>query len=283
MQKILPAKYAQFRRFLKRWYAVNQRALLPWRKDHSPYSVLVSEYMLQQTQVARVIPKYELWMKALPTLEALARASDRQVLELWSGLGYNRRALALKRVASECVIRYGGALPQSASLLMELPGIGPYTAGAILAFAYDTFVPVVETNIRTVLLYHFFGDEVTSVADADLLRVCGESRGRMSARVWYSALMDYGTHLKASGVRANNRIKQYKKQSTFRGSLREVRGAIVKLLVSKDTHYKDICKALEYRFAIKRMDQALESLEQSGLIHQTKGKYTLGTTNKKAH
>lgn len=149
-------KILSFRRRVITWYRAHGRTL-PWRATHDPYKILVSEIMLQQTQVDRVKDRYRLWLKQFPTVQALAQASQGEVLKAWAGLGYNRRALALHDIAQRIVREFNGEFPHSVEKLMELKGIGRYTASAIAAFAYRQPVPVVDTNIKRILGRVFFG------------------------------------------------------------------------------------------------------------------------------
>jgi len=204
---------------------------LPWRRAVTPYRVLVSELMLQQTQVPRVIPKFREFTRAFPSFRALAVAKPADVLRAWQGLGYNRRALMLQRCAQAVVSGHGGRLPADADVLRALPGIGPYTAGAVLAFAFNRPYPVIETNIRRVYLHHFF-PERTAVPDADILPLVSRHLGAVpSPRDWYSALMDYGTHLAGEVENPNRRSRHHARQAAFEGSLRQLRGRILRLLL----------------------------------------------------
>jgi A/G-specific adenine glycosylase len=146
----------RFQRRLLAWYRRHGRDL-PWRRTREPYRVLVSEIMLQQTQVDRVLPKYEQFVDRYPTMEALAEAPVDDVRRLWYPLGYNIRPVRLHAIARESVARYGGRLPDSAETLRRLPGVGRYTAGAILAFAHGQDVAVLDTNVRRVLGRVFLG------------------------------------------------------------------------------------------------------------------------------
>lgn len=150
MPALSPDSVKKFRATLLSWYAEAARDL-PWRKTHDPYAVIVSELMLQQTQVDRVIPKYNAWMKQFPTAQDLAKASTRDVLEAWQGLGYNRRARFLQKMAQEVTKKYNGTFPGTLEELIALPGIGPYTARAVLNFAFAKPEPIVETNVRRAL------------------------------------------------------------------------------------------------------------------------------------
>lgn len=247
--KLSPQTIHRFRETVFRYYRKHGRDF-PWRppslklrKDGSadPYAILVSEIMLQQTQAERVVPKYLEWMKAFPTAEALAKAGVGDVLKKWQGLGYNRRALNLKRSAEMIVKEYEGVFPKTISEIDALPGVGPYTAGAIGAFAFGIPSAFIETNIRTVYL-HFFFKGKRNVRDEEILRMIERTlpkttptRRRVAPpllrgiRDWYNALMDYGAMLKRTEGNLNMRSAQYAKQSRFKGSKRELRGAILRL------------------------------------------------------
>lgn len=223
-----------FNNFLQAWYLTHGRHELPWRKTTDPYKILVSELMLQQTQVDRVIPKYLAFLERFPNTKALASATLRDVLILWQGLGYNRRAKYLHQCASVIESTYQGTFPTVREELLKLPGIGPYTASAVCAFAYNQPVILIETNVRTVFIYHFFAEK-QSVHDSEVLSLITESLDKNNSREWYWALMDYGSYLKKILPNPNRKSKQYTKQSKFAGSLRQVRGEIIRLLTQHDT------------------------------------------------
>jgi len=218
-----------FRRIVWGYYRQHKRAM-PWRDQSDPYRVVVSEIMLQQTQVARVLLKYPSFIQAFPDFTHLAQAPVVEVLAAWQGLGYNRRALNLHKLAQTVVAEYAGMLPSGSKELMNLPGIGPGTAGSIAAFAFNRPAVFIETNIRRVYLHHFFADH-TEVADADLMPVVEATLDHANPREWYYALMDYGAHLAAIVPNPNRRSKHYTKQSKFEGSDRQIRGAIIRLLL----------------------------------------------------
>jgi A/G-specific adenine glycosylase len=220
-----------FRTMIMRHFKRHGRHSLPWRKTTDPYRVLVSEVMLQQTQVPRVIEKYRQFLRVFPTFRRLAAASPREVLKVWQGLGYNRRALMLQRCAQVVVREHGGKLPADFDALRALPGIGPYTAGAVLAFAYNMPHPVIETNIRRVYLHHYFPKK-KKVPDALLESIVARTLDRKNPRQWYSALMDYGTWLADQVENPNARSKHYTRQSKFEGSLRQLRGQVLALSLS---------------------------------------------------
>jgi A/G-specific adenine glycosylase len=205
---------------------------LPWRRDPTPYAVLVSEFMLQQTQVPRVIPKYVAWLRLFPTVHDLAIAPSSAVLAAWSGLGYNRRALALHSSARHIDAEFGGQIPDDEAALRSLPGIGAYTSRAILAFAFNRPVVFLETNVRTVLLKYFYPAE-DKVPDTRLIKTAEYVLDRDAPSKWYTALMDYGAQIKKEEQNHNRRSASYHKQSPFNTSFRRVRGELLKLLVAE--------------------------------------------------
>lgn len=264
-------KIAEFRRAVWKFYKAQGRHALPWRQTEDPYKILVSEVMLQQTQVERVIGFYEAFMKAFPTADALSKAALSEVLAEWQGLGYNRRAKNLHAAAKAVAER--GSFPKTAEEMERLPGVGPYTARAVAAFAHNHDSIFVETNIRTVVMHHFFPG-ASKVDDAQIRQVLEKAHPKGKARLWYSALMDYGSHLKRSGVKLNPRVKGYKKQSTFKGSKREARGAILKALVKGPRDSKLLVEVL----GPSRRAQAKEviaSLVHEGMIELSRGKFRL--------
>lgn len=206
------------------WYAVNQRDF-PWRKTRDPYAIFISEVMSQQTQINRVLAKYQEWLQSFPTVTALARASNVDVLRLWSGLGYNRRALNLKKAAEIIAQQYEGNFPRSEHLLLSLPGVGPYTARAILCFAFDEQIAVVDTNVRKVILVEF--PEINDVPKA-IEMAAAQLLPQGHAYEWNQALMDY-----SSSVLKKEKIP-IPKQSTFIGSHRYYRGQVLKQLLHKE-------------------------------------------------
>jgi A/G-specific adenine glycosylase len=187
--------------------------------------------MLQQTQADRVVSKYRAFLKKFPTLKSLSRSSQKEVLLFWQGLGYNRRALSLLSLAKIVTKKYGGRIPKDELLLKQLPGIGSYTAAAIVVFAYNQPAVLIETNIRTAYLYHFFEGR-TEISDVELLSSIDITLDCKNPREWYQALMDYGAMLKHTVGNVSRQSKHYVKQKTFAGSSRELRGAIVRLLLS---------------------------------------------------
>ncbi len=255
------------------FYHTSGRHALPWRKTKNPYRILVSEVMLQQTQVDRVIPKYQEFLKAFPTLGALAEAPLGVVLGHWQGLGYNRRAKMLHECAKAVVRDYGGALPSDEAKLRALPGIGAYTARAVLAFAFNIAKPLIETNVRTVYIHHFFADE-TDVTDMMLLPLIERTLPHDNPREWYYALMDYGSYLKRTVGNNISKSSHYTKQSTFKGSDRQIRGAIIRLLTTekKITRTKLLTTL---NFDALRIDAQLERLMEEGMVVKNNRSYEL--------
>ena len=205
---------------------------LPWRGIDDDYAVLVSEVMLQQTQVKRVLRYWERFMALFPTIDALAAADNALVLELWQGLGYNRRALMLKRCAEECATHHGGALPVERDELLALPGIGPATASGVMAFARNEPCVYLETNVRSVFLHHFF-QGVEKVPDKDVAALVERACPHTDVRGWYYALLDYGAYLKTVVANPSRRSSAYARQTTFEGSHRQKRAAIVRLVLGE--------------------------------------------------
>ncbi len=268
-----PSDVVRFQDFIRRWYVRHGRHELPWRQTTDPYRVLVSEMMLQQTQVERVVPKYLAFIEQFPDVYALAAVPLSEVLILWQGLGYNRRAKFLHQAAQAVTKQYSGKFPETQQELQMLPGIGAYTAGAIRNFAYALATPLVETNVRSVFLYHFFPTQ-TTVPDTEIQAVVTQTLDAAQPREWFWALMDYGSHLKRSIGNPNQRSKQHTKQSRFSGSLRQVRGEIIRLLTKQSPMSKEALS-----FAITgntvHFPDALQQLLAEKLIVSTTAGFTL--------
>jgi len=267
LASIKPEDIARFQRVVWDYYRAHKRTM-PWRTEPTPYYVLASEMMLQQTQVARVLIKFASFIRSFPTLQDLAAAKLSTVIAAWSGLGYNRRAKFLWEAARMIVGEYGGELPNNQQDLMRLPGIGPNTAGAILAYAYNEPVVFIETNIRSVYIHHFFNDHSDQVSDAELRTVIARTVPAESPREWYWALMDYGTYIKATYGGQLQRVKHYQTQSRFEGSRRQIRGRVLKELLHHktlsydelnthipDSRLHDVCHALVVEGLITERDK----------------------------
>jgi A/G-specific adenine glycosylase len=257
-----------FRNFILNWYSLYGRNHLPWRENYDPYNVLVSELMLQQTQVERVIPKYQAFMKQFPDSKTLAAAPLKDVLIAWQGLGYNRRAKFLHKTAQALELN-GGIFPTQYDELLKLPGVGPYTASAITAFSYNKPIRIIETNIRTVFIYHFFPN-VQNVTDQELFPLIDEALDIAQSRIWYSALMDYGSTLKKLLPNPSRQSKHHTQQSTFKGSLRQTRGEILRLLAS-NTQLSRSDLFLQLQSEEKNHVQALEQLINEELVLNDSG------------
>jgi A/G-specific adenine glycosylase len=232
---------------------------MPWRDEPTFYHVLVSELMLQQTQVSRVIIKYTEFIKEFPTIQVLADASLADVLRVWTGLGYNRRAKYLHLAAKQVVER---GEPTTFEGLVALPGVGKNTAGAIMNYVYNSATPFVETNIRTVYFHHFFVG-ATTVSDKELLELVAATIDPEHPREFCWALMDYGAELKAAGLARLSTSKHYKKQPPLAGSLREVRGQIVRLLASGPLTLDELETSVK---TDERFERALSGLIADGLV-----------------
>lgn len=272
------------------YFQTEGRTHLPWRVTRDPYAICVSEFMLQQTQVERVIPKYEAWLSSFPTWEVLAAAATADVLRLWSGLGYNSRALRLKKLAETVVARYQGVLPQSQEDLQALPGIGPYTTAALQAFAFEQEVAVVDTNIERIVLRFFL-----AVPSADreavvaiLIKVIGDQRYPLPfARFFFQALMDFGSHIckakplcqvcplrsQCKAFATQQFAVKRPKQSHFPHSRRYYRGLLLKLLKDRDQLSWTELAAVDIQGY--QWSDVVATLAKDGLItvHEKNGRY----------
>jgi A/G-specific adenine glycosylase len=228
---LVPSDVRAFRKKIYTYYRKHGRDL-PWRKTLNPYHILVSEIMLQQTQVERVLKKYDQFIEAFPDFPSLARASLRKLITVWQGMGYNRRALALRSLAQTLMNEHHGKLPSDPVDLIALPGIGRYTAGAVAAFAFNQPVLFIDTNIRRVFIHTFLHDRV-NIKDEDILPLIQQTIDASDPRTWYNALMDYGAMLKREQINPNRRSAHYQRQSPFENSNRQIRGRILKVLVEE--------------------------------------------------
>lgn len=257
------------------YYASHGRHSLPWRQPRTdqsfdPYTILVSEIMLQQTQVGRVIDKFETFMARFPDTKSLADALQGEVLVGWSGLGYNRRAKYLQIAARQIEVAYSGIFPDELADLVALPGVGKNTAGAILAYAFNKPAIFIETNIRTVFLTYFLSDK-EQVSDSELLDFVADTVDTKQPRVWYWALMDYGAYLKKIQSNPNVRSKHYSKQDKFEGSRRQIRGKVLRELASQPLTQADLSK----RIADQRLDDVLVVLVREEMIRLVGGYFRL--------
>jgi A/G-specific adenine glycosylase len=268
-------KIASFQETVRTFYQEHGRHDLPWRQAEAdgsfdPYKILVSEIMLQQTQVARVIPKYLAFLSKFPNVEELAQAKPGNVLAAWNGLGYNRRARFLWQTAQRVSQEFGGAFPNNLKQLITLPGVGPNTAGAIMAYAFNEPAVFIETNIRTVFIHHFFKDQA-NIPDKVILELVNKTLDREQPRCWYWSLMDYGSYLKQTVGNLNQYSKSYTKQSKFEGSRRQLRGRIIKLLIGQTMTLHQLNAVVDDA----RLGGVLEDLVREGIIQKSGNQYVL--------
>ncbi len=247
---------------------------LPWRNTTDPYRILVSEVMLQQTQVSRVLGKYEEFIDLYPDFPALAQAPLGEILCAWQGLGYNRRAKSLKRCAERVVNEYNGILPDDVENLITFPGIGQATAAAVLVYAHNRPLAFIETNVRRVFIHCFFRDR-DKVTDAEIRPFVAETLDRERPRDWYYALMDLGTHMAETIQNPNRKSTRYRKQSRFEGSDRQIRGLVVRLLALGGSLSRaailDSCRG----YSEERLGMILATLEEEGLVRSRDGIYSI--------
>lgn len=236
----------------------------PWRETDDPYRILLSELMLQQTQTERVLPKYEQFLSLWPDFEAMASSSLLEVLSAWKGLGYNRRALALRTIAQKSVA-YGWTLPNDYQALLEFPMIGPATAAAVMAFSHHEKSIYLETNIRRVLIHQFHPNE-QHVGDIQLKQELAQLLDlQTDYKHWYYALMDYGVMLKKQVVNPNRRSAHYSRQSKFEDSNRQIRGMLLLVFTEQGPQdFEGLCRQLP--FDRERIGACLSALEAEGFI-----------------
>lgn len=230
--------------------------------------------MLQQTQAPRVVEKFKLFVKTFPDFKSLAAAPFKDILTVWQGLGYNRRAMGLKKLAEIIVSEYKGKLPKTPKELVGLPWIGPHTAGSIAAYAYNYPSIFIETNIRSVFIHEFFGDK-TDVTDTELLPYVEVTVDKNAPREWYNALMDYGAMLKEIYKNPSRRSKHYVKQSKFEGSNRKLRGMILRDLTKHSVSYDDLSDACLEEYDTSQVTDTLAQLHKEGLITKKKDMYSI--------
>lgn len=269
--RVTPAKITKVRTLIFSWWESNRRDL-PWRRTRDPYRILVSEVMLQQTQVSRVLVKYEEFLREFPDVQSLAAAAPSKVLTVWRGMGYNRRALYLKKTAEAVVETYGGVFPDTQAELTKLPGLGLYTARAIMVFAFEKNVAMVDTNIRHIITHFLFNglpqSEKIIHESADMLVPNGR------AWEWHQALMDYGALAMAKEKKAMNLVK---KQKPFKDSSRYYRGRIVDLLRLGRVNEKKVIADFMGQYGKQRryFDEIIMGLIRDGLVERKKEYLTL--------
>ncbi len=245
------------------YYRTHARPM-PWRDAPTFYNVLISELMLQQTQVSRVEPKFVAFTQRFPSMIELAQAPLADVMSQWVGLGYNRRAKYLHE-ASRLIVKNGQ--PRGVAELVALPGVGKNTAAAIMNYAYNSATPFVETNIRTVYIESFFKGKV-DITDRQILDLVTTTIDYEHPREWFWALMDYGAHLKASGLANTASSHHYRRQTPLAGSVRQMRGWIVRALAGGALSRARLTRQFgdDARFT-----GALSALQSEGLVTETNG------------
>ena len=253
-----------FRDFILFFYRRNKRAF-PFRENITPYRVVVSEIMLQQTQTNRVSQKFIEFINAFPDFNSLAQCSNEKLLSVWQGLGYNRRALALKEIANIVMNKFDGDLPKDIKSLEALPQVGYNTASSILAFAYNIPTCFIETNIRRVYIYFFFPGS-SKISDKEIMEIVEKTVDKENPREWYYALMDFGVMLKKKHPELNKRSAHYRKQAKFDGSNRQLRGKVLKLLLKKPYSKQEIVAILNHEE--KKTVKILKTLVKEGFIQQ---------------
>jgi A/G-specific adenine glycosylase len=244
---------------------------MPWRVNLTPYRVFVSEIMLQQTSVQRVMTRYPEFLRAFPSFRRLAAASTEEIISAWKGLGYNRRALALRESARVVTESRGGRIPRTVPELVQLPGVGPATASAVIVYAFNVPLVFIETNIRRVFLHSFFQGQ-KSVPDSAIAPLVETTLDRENPREWYYALMDYGTSLAAGRENPNRRSSRYRVQTRFEGSLRQLRGRILSALIQNNgASRRQLEKATG---SDPRIQKALLQLESEGFLSRRRDRYS---------
>lgn len=265
------AEQERFKQHIWEYYQVHGRHNLAWRLNTDSYSVVVSEIMLQQTQVARVIDKYDEWMMAFPTWKDAAEASLQDILTVWKGLGYNRRGKYLHDICRTVAHEFDSELPNDSAILSSWKGIGINTAGSIRAFAFNEPVVFIETNIRRVFIHYFCTQIDKDITDSELLSLIKATLDENNPREWYWALMDYGSHLPKLIPNPNRKSAHYTKQSKFEGSSRQLRSQILQAVVESDCTYQE----LQLLFPDARFIQCIESLMKEGLLSEQDTLYTI--------
>ena len=268
---LTPEGVKKFRALIGNFYRQYGREFL-WRQTTDPYKIVVSEVMLQQTQTDRVIYKFAHFIEAFPDFKTLAAASFVDVLVYWHGLGYNRRALFLHKIAQRVMRDFGGILPDSPDILVAFNGLGPATAASICAFAFNKPVLFIETNIRAVFIHTFFGKDSEKISDKAIMPLMQATLDHENPREWYYALTDYGVVLKKLYKNPSRRSAHYAKQSAFEGSERQIRGMILRVLTAhKKATFKNLCALISRE--PERIKNNLAALLKDGLIKQWFGQF----------
>ncbi len=274
-----------FQKHIYKHVKTHPRIKMPWRESPTPYHVLLSEFMLQQTQVTRVIEYYSVFIKRWKTLESLAKAQLGEILLQWKGLGYYRRARFLHLCVQYICKYYKKNIPSKKEELLALPGVGEYTASAIIVFAYNKPAVMVETNIRRAIIHCFLKNR-SDIDEIEISNIVEQSMDTKRLREWYWALMDYGAELAKTVENPNRRSRIYRKQSTFHGSNRQVRSAVLRVLMDsckmsliEKTLIKDTKDYLKSQGRVEVNDKNIytivSQLVRESLIVKEKSVYTL--------
>ena len=269
--QINPKKINEFRRVVRTYYIKNKRDL-PWRRTADPYRIFISEIMLQQTQVPRVLVKYPEFLKAFPNFESLAGSSLLDVLKVWQGMGYNRRAKYLRESAVAILRNFHGKLPHTPEQLDELPGIGRATACSIAAFVFNLPTVFIETNIRRVFIHHFFKDR-KEIDDTELMPLVEKALDKKNPREWYWALMDYGSYLVKIVDNPNKKSRHYVRQSAFGPSDRRIRGLILKKLLLKPFSSDELSRLIVE--PAERVEKIIDSLVREDFLVKKGKKFNI--------
>lgn len=270
--ELKPTIIRSFQAAITRHYQTNGR-IFSWRAKITPYRIIVSEIMLQQTQTDRVAKKFTEFTKLFPSFLSLSRATRADVIRAWQGLGYNRRALFLHTLAQTVIQKYHGRVPKNTEELIALPGIGKNTAGSIAAFAFNQPTIFIETNIRSVFLHTFFSNQ-TNIPDTKIIPLIEMTLDQKNPRQWYWALMDVGVILKKAIGNPSRASQHYSKQTRFQGSNRQIRGAIVRALSdSPILTFARLMNTLSTEGITDRsaIEHALDTLLKDGFVTQKNG------------
>ncbi len=262
---------SHFNKIISAFYTKNKR-ILPWRETIIPYHVFITEVMLQQTQVPRVLKKFPEFIHTFPTFESLASAPFQEVLRVWQGMGYNSRAKYLQESAQIITQKHKGIIPEDPDILVKLPGIGKGSAASIITFTYNKPLIFIETNIRRVFIHHFFQNK-QGIGDNDITPLVEKFLDRENPREWYYALMDYGTYLSTVVENPNRKSKHYSKQSKFEGSNRQIRGKILKELLNGALNREELLSKLS--FEEERVTKVLKELIKEKFISFKQKRFTI--------
>ena len=263
----------EFRAFVFSFYEEHGRHDMEWRHTTDPYRIIVSEIMLQQTQVSRVAQIFPEFIRKFPDAAALADAEESDVLSAWQGMGYNRRALNLQKLCRIVCREKNGVFPRTPEELVQLPGIGPATSCSIAAFTYNIPVVFIETNIRRVVIHLFFRD-LEEIDDSQIYPIVEAALPRDRSREWYWALMDLGAEMKKSIANPNRKSRQYVKQSKFEGSNRQVRGDVLKrLLLMKTATADELAK--ETGYPVEKVSAVLSEMHKEGFFKETDERFSV--------